>query len=202
MFLGVASATVNRTRRGIISAPMAKTTVRFTSFPRTEPPPHFVSAIITAFHGCEESICSERLSKGLTSDQVLQALRPSLESLGFQVESGKNKPDKIERPVFYGENGTPALRYQIDAYHPDWRCGFEVEAGRAWMGNAIYRDLIQALVMVQVDHLVLAVSNSYKYQSAGKAQVSSDYKNTCSVADALYMHSRLKLPYGLTVIGY
>jgi len=30
------------------------------------------------------------------------------------------------------------------------------------MGNAIYRDLIQALVMVQVDHLVLAVSNIYK----------------------------------------
>jgi hypothetical protein len=70
------------------------------------------------------------------------------------------------------------------------------------MGNAVYRDLIQALVMVQVDHLILAVSNSYKYKSAGKAQVSTDYKNTCAVADAPFMHSRLKLPYGLTVLGY
>jgi hypothetical protein len=51
------------------------------------------------------------------------------------------------------------------------------------MGNAIYRDLIQALVMVQVDHLVLAVSNIYKYQSGGKAASSTDYKNTCNVAD-------------------
>jgi hypothetical protein len=60
------------------------------------------------------------------------------------------------RPVFFGENGMPTLSYQIDAYHPEWRAGLEVEAGRAWMGNAIYRDLIQALVMVQVDHVVLA----------------------------------------------
>src|SRR5215217_7900285 len=73
---------------------------------------------------------------------------------------GDVKAGKIERPVFYGENGIPTLRYEIDAYHPDWRCGLEVEAGRAWMGNAVYRDLIQAAVMVGVQHLCLAVSNS------------------------------------------
>ena len=88
--------------------------------------------------------------------------------------------------MFFGEYGIPTLRYQIDAYQPVWRCGLEVEAGRAWMGNAIYRDLVQALVMVQVDHLVLAVSNIYKYQSGGKAASSTDYKNTCAVAEALY----------------
>ena len=133
---------------------------------------------------------------------MLQILRPGLEELGFQVEKGKDRSDKIERPVFYGENGIPALRYQIDAYHGEWRCGFEVEAGRAWMGNAIYRDLVQALIMVQVDHLALVVSHSYKYQTGGKTTISSDYRNTCTVADALYGHSRLRLPYGLTVIGY
>lgn len=133
---------------------------------------------------------------------MLQILRPGLEELGFQVEKGKDRSDKIERPVFYGENGIPTIRYQIDAYHGEWRCGFEVEAGRAWMGNAIYRDLVQALIMVQVDHLALAVSHSYKYQTGGKTTISSDYRNTCTVADALYGHSRLELPYGLTVIGY
>jgi hypothetical protein len=71
---------------------------------------------------------------------------------------------------------------------------------RGW--GTRYRDLIQALVMVQVDHLVLAVSNIYKCQSGGKAASSADYKNTCSVADTLYAHTRVKLPYGLTVIGY
>jgi hypothetical protein len=125
-----------------------------------------------------------------------------LASLGFQVETSKQKAGKINRPVFYGENGVPQLNYQIDAFHPEWRCGLEIEAGRGWMGNAVYRDLIQALVMVNVDHLILAVANSYKYQSGGKLTVSSDYANTVSVADALYGHTRMRLPYGLTVLGY
>lgn len=70
------------------------------------------------------------------------------------------------------------------------------------MGNAIYRDLVQALVMVQVDHLILAVPNRYKYKSHNNETISYDYNKTTSVAEALYGHSRLKLPYGLTVIGY
>jgi hypothetical protein len=36
---------------------------------------------------------------------------------------------------------------------------------------------------------------------AGAAS-STDYKNTCNVADTLYAHTRVKLPYGLTVTGY
>jgi hypothetical protein len=59
----------------------------------------------------------------------------------------------------------------------------EIEAGRAWMGNAVYRDLIQALVMVEVDVLALAVPNGYRYKSGGKTMVSKDYSNTCAVTD-------------------
>ena len=42
----------------------------------------------------------------------------------------------------------------------------------------------------------------FAYQRGGKAASSTDYKNTCAVADTLYAHTRVKLPYGLTVIGY
>jgi hypothetical protein len=41
--------------------------------------------------------------------------------------------------------------------------GLEVEGGRGWMGNAVYRDLVQGAVMVGVEHLCLAVSNVYRY---------------------------------------
>jgi hypothetical protein len=181
---------------------MLKSSVRFISYPRTEPPPSFLSKVVEAFRQCEPSICTIELGKGLTSNEVLGHLRPCLKELGFQIESGKQKADKIDRPVFYGENGQPELNYQIDAYHPEWRCGLEIEAGRGWMGNAIYRDLVQALVMVNVDHLILAVANTYKYQSSGKLTTSKDYENTRAVADALYGHSRMTLPYGLTIIGY
>ena len=176
--------------------------IRFSSFPRTAPPPVFTSAVVSAFRAHEGSICTKTLSKGLTSDDVLGLLRDDLSALGFRVEQGKSAANKIKRPVFFGENGVPDLQYEIDAFHPEWKCGLEVEAGRAWMGNAVYRDLIQALVMVELDHLILAVPNGYRYQSAGRTTVSKDYENTCAVADALFGHSRIAIPYRLVVLGY
>ncbi|MHC8509605.1 MAG: hypothetical protein ACYYKD_09475 [Rhodospirillales bacterium] len=150
------------------------------------------------FRQHEDSISTLDLTKGLVSDEVLDLLRPGLSELEFQVEAGKQKSQKIERPVLFGENGKPKLQYHVDAWHPEWRAGLEVEAGRAVMGNAIYRDLIQALVMVNMDHLILAVPNSYRY----KTGVSEDYKNTVAVAEALYGHSRVDMPFSLCVIGY
>ena len=143
-----------------------------------------------------------KLGKGLTRDRVLAEPRDDSIELGVAVETGKRKDQKIKRPIFYGENGVPSIQYEIDAFHGGWRCGLEIEAGRAWMGNAIYRDLVQAMVMVQVDHLCLAVPNSDKYLSGGKMTRSTDYEHTIAVADAIYGHHRLQVPYALTVIGY
>ena len=140
--------------------------------------------------------------KGLTSDQVLAVLRPALVELGFRVEAGKRAKQKIKRPVFFGENAVPSLQYEIDAWHPEWLAGLEVEAGRAWMGNAVYRDLVQALVMVSLEHLILAVPLGYRYKSGGRDVVSNDYDNTVAVAEALFGHSRVRMPFSLTVIGY
>lgn len=176
--------------------------VRFSTFPQTAPPPAFTDSVITLFQHHAHEISTVALDKGLTSDEVLAALRPDLQALGFGVEGGKHKAEKIQRPVFFGENGTPTLRYEIDAYQPDWRCGMEVEAGRAWMGNAVYRDLIQASVMVNVDYLVLAVPIAYKYRSGGRRTISNDYVNTRDLARALYGHTRLTMPYSLVLVGY
>ncbi len=181
---------------------MSNTQLRYSTFPRTEPPPRFVTDLVDVFRSQHRDIDTHRLKKGLTSDEVLAVLRNDLVGLGFEVEASKRKRDKIERPVFFGENGIPTVRYEIDAFHSEWRCGLEVEAGRAWMGNAVYRDLIQAMVMVQVDWLALAVPNAYKYQSGGKQSISKDYLNACGVADALFGHSRVSMPYRLVVIGY
>lgn len=181
---------------------MPKTTVRFISFPRSEPPPHFADKVAGVFRKHEAEIGTKQLKKGLTSNQVLTVIRDDLLALGFDVETGKQREAKIQRPVFFGEDGKPTLKYEIDAYHPEWRCGLEVEAGRAWMGNAIYRDLIQGFVMVQVDHLIVTVPNAYKYQSSGRLTISSDYDNTLSVVETLYSHSRVRFPYGLILIGY
>ena len=176
--------------------------VRFMSFPRTKPPPVFIRPIVAVFQKYEEQISTILLEKGLESDGVLKVLCDDLRTLGFEIEAGKGRESKLGRPVFYGENGDPQLRYEVDGYHPEWRCGLEVEAGRAILGNAIFRDLFQAMVMVDVDHLCLAVPNVYKYKSRLKPRANRYYEKTVSVADALYGHTRVALPYGLTVIGY
>lgn len=181
---------------------MATTTIRFSTFPRTAPPEEFVRSVVAAFVEHEDAIGTARRRTELPSNAVLGVLRDSLINLGFNIELGKRNDQKIARPVFFGENGVPTLEYQIDAYHPGWRCGLEIEAGRAWKGNAIYRDLIQALVMVQVDYLILAVPNQYRYNLKTRVVSSPDYDNTISVADALFGHNRIRFPYNLAIIGY
>ena len=176
--------------------------IRFATFPRTEAPPTFVNDMVDVFRSHEAQISTVALPKGLTSDQVLGVVADDLVQLGFVVERGKSKHEKVARPVFFGENGTPELMYEIDGFHSAWRCGVEIEAGRASMGNAIYRDLIQASLMVDLDHLCLAVPMEYKFQSGGKPSLSRDYEIAKAVASAVYSHSRLRMPYRLLVIGY
>jgi hypothetical protein len=181
---------------------MKKHSIKYSTFPRTEPPPEFAAKIVAVFQKHEMQIGTVNLMKGLESDDVLAIVASDLQQLGFDVETGKRNDQKIQRPVFYGENGIPRVRYQIDAFSSAWKCGLEIEAGRAWMGNAVYRDLIQASVMVEVDYLCLAVPISYKYKSKHWDVMSNDYDNLCNLAEALYGHTRLRLPYRLIVIGY
>jgi hypothetical protein len=176
--------------------------IRFTSFPRTQPPPAFTAAVLKVFRDQEAAICTRTLTKGLTSDAVLEKLRGDLCALKFAVEGSKQKVDKIHRPVFFGENGTPGLQYEIDAFHEEWKCGLEIEAGRGGMGNALYRDLVQALVMVELETLILAVANTYRFKSGGREVISRDYDKAVAVADALFGHSRIAMPYRLVVVGY
>jgi hypothetical protein len=176
--------------------------MHFSTFPRTESPAHFVSDVMVTFKRHEGTIGTSTLTKGLSSDGVMAVLRNDLEQLGFAVEADKSHAGKLKRPVFFGEDGRPSRQYEIDGFHLEWRCGIEIEAGRAWMGNAVYRDLIQAMVMVDLEHLILAVPLGYRYRSGGKAVVSKDYENAMSVADALYSHTRIRMPYKLTLVGY
>jgi len=176
--------------------------IRYLTLPLTEPPPSFIEDVVKVFRRHYKKISTINLEKGLKGNDVLAILRTDLERLRFQVERGKSKQNRVFRPVFFGENGQPTVRYEVDAYHYKWHCGLEVEAGRSWMGNAVYRDLIQGLLMVQVEHLIIAMPNAYKYISSGRPIISKDYEHANELARALYSHTRFILPYRLTLIGY
>lgn len=87
--------------------------------------------------GARGAIDSSTVS-GLNSDAVPAHLRPGLEALGYEVEGGKAKVQKIRRPVLYGEQGLERVSYEIDAWHEELGIVVEVEAGRGTMGNAVY----------------------------------------------------------------
>lgn len=170
--------------------------INFQCFPATQPPPAFVWQIVKTFEDHHSDILPASDGNRFGSDSVLAVLRDPLQQIGFSVEH-RGETGFIDRPVFFGERGAPTLRYRVDAYHSNWKCGLEVEAGRGLQGNAFYRDLVQAMVMVEVEHLVIAVLNHYK-GGAG----SRDYEKATAIASSVYGHDRVALPFGLTVIGY
>ena len=101
------------------------------------------------------------------SNEVLEIVTPGLEQIGYQVEQGGSR---IHLPVLYGLNGKVEKYFEADAYCPDKKAVLEVEAGRAVPNNAFLKDLFEACVMQDVEHLVIAVCNSYKPPSAKTPQ--------------------------------
>jgi hypothetical protein len=172
-------------------------------FPAFSAPPAWVEPLIGVFHTHRNKIDSFVVhDEAMKSDAVLEVIADDLEGLlGFQVERGKKKAGKLHRPVFFGDRGSYLRAYEIDAFQKDHGIALEVEAGRATMGNAIYRDLIQASLMVDARFLALAVPQEYRYGE--KPTKEPSYTKTYSVVEAIYGSRRLLLPFdGLLLIGY
>lgn len=145
----------------------------------------------------ESEIASPKNKLG--SNGALRKLRPGLESLGFRVEAGKKKAEKITVPVLFGRNGKPAKSFDADACHESGRFVLEVEAGRAVLNNQFLKDLFQASLMVNVDYLAIAV---WKVYEAGEA-VGRDFDTVVTFFETLQASRRLQLPLkGVLVLGY
>ena len=170
-------------------------------FPRNERPSQLTRDVVEAFELVSEQIDSEkeesRISPGareLSSNEVLALIAPGLERLGFTVERGKVKEDRIDVPVLYGLNGRVEKAFQADAWHKERRVVLEVEAGRGVvLNNQFLKDLFQACMMDDVDGLIIAVRKVY--------QRGRDFDTVHKFLDTLYASGRLVLPLK-HVIGY
>jgi hypothetical protein len=173
---------------------------RWIYFPRSEEPPNWVSGVISVFHEQRAQLDTATIHN--KSDVALSIVRPGLERLGFRVEGGEEEPI-IYRPVHFGEGGVADRQYQIDSYHSDLRIGLEVEAGRSIRGNAIYRDIIQASLIVNLDFFVLAIPQRYRFNLKSKAQEDKPFEYGLTVLDAIYSSGRFRLPLkGLLFVGF
>lgn len=171
-------------------------------FPAYAAPPAWVDPLVGLFAANQKAIDSAVThAKRMESNDVLEVIADGLEKLGFDVEQGKAKEGKLPRPVFFGDQGSYLRTYEIDAFEPTNGIALEVEAGRATMGNAIYRDLVQASLMLDARFLVLAIPVEYRYGKRPSREPS--YAKTYSVVEAVYGSPRLNLPFeGLLLVGY
>ena len=62
-------------------------------YPQSDEPPPIVQQVVGVFEAIADSIDSKRHQ--YESNEVLERLRPGSEAIGFEVESGKKKAEKI-----------------------------------------------------------------------------------------------------------
>lgn len=167
-------------------------------YPSRDRAPDWVAGLVGSFAVVQETIDS-RTHTGVSSDQILAAVRSGIETEGYLVETGKTMASKITRPVLFGENGKAQVAYDVDGFHPDHGVVLEVEAGRGAANNADYRDIIRASLMVDARYLALAMMLDYR----GGNQKLKSYEQTRARVDAIYASDRLQLPLdALLLIGY
>lgn len=166
-------------------------------YPKYSSAPEHLMKIIAVFEQYYGQIKSP--DKKLKSNQVLDIIKDSLDTLGFMVESGKKSDERIRVPVLFGRNGKVEKSFDADAYNSSTKTVLEVEAGRAVMNYQFLKDLFEACMMQDVSYAVIAVNNGYKTQN----KIHKDYVTIEAFFDTLFASRRLILPLeGVLVIGY
>jgi hypothetical protein len=168
-------------------------------FPKYSTAPDFLLDVVMAFK--EKADAIETPANQFSSDEVLESMADALESIGFQVERGKKKVQKISRPVLYGKNGLIEKSFEVDAWEPNNRVVLEIEAGRGVVNYQFLKDFFEACVIQDADYLVIAVCKGY-HPPSYKNPV-NDFETVATFMDTLFSSMRIQLPLkGIMVIGY
>jgi hypothetical protein len=168
--------------------------IRWIYFPKSDKPTHLTLDVVLAFESVADEIDSAT-HEGQQSNDALNKLVASFQKIGFEVERGKKKGEKISVPVLFGEQGRPEKTFDADAYHANEGYVIEVEAGRGVDNNQFLKDLFQACMMHNVQYLAIAVRNDYRG--------SDNYEAVKMFFETLYASRRLQLPLrGILLIGY
>ena len=137
-------------------------TIRHQFFPVNKKTPEHLVSVIKVFNEYEDKINSHKHK--LDSNTVLEILRKNLEGVGFRIETGKKKNEKIKIPVLFGENDRIIKSFDVDGYHEEFKTVLEVEAGRGVTNNQFLKDFFEACIMVNVDYCIIAVRDTYLKQ--------------------------------------
>ena len=162
-------------------------------FPKSQEAPSLATEVVSIFEAAQAEF--KRRFEELTSNVALGIVRPGLQKLGFDVETGKKASEKIRVPVLFGRNGVIEKSFEADAWHRGQKWVLEVEAGRGYANNQFLKDLFQACMMHDVEYCAIAVRNLYIE--------SHDFEKVVAFFETLYASNRLRLPLkGVLILGY
>ena len=174
--------------------------INYQFFPRSHGLTTEMRQIVDCFFAVD---AVKQSNQHLSSNDMLALVRPHLEQIGFRVEAGKRKEEKIDVPVLFGENNTVDKSFFADALSSDGRIVLEVEAGRAVRNNQFLKDVFQACMMFDVEYLCIAVLNEYRFTSGGRESIGYDYHEVKTFFETMYVSNRIRLPLkGILLIGY
>jgi hypothetical protein len=167
--------------------------IRFQFFPRSQGITQRIRDVISCFEKEVDTIKSPDFN--LSSNEVLEVIRPHLEKINFICETGKTKEKKISVPVLFGYDNKIDKAFNADAVSTDGKIVIEIEAGRATENNQFLKDIFQACMMFEVEYLVIVVRNIYRGHK--------DFDIIHTFLETLYISNRLHLPLrGILLIGY
>ncbi|MFN8436684.1 MAG: hypothetical protein U0V72_03505 [Cytophagales bacterium] len=167
--------------------------IRFQFFPRSQGITKTIKDVIACFEKEVDKIKSPDFN--LSSNEVLEVIRPHLEKIDFTCETGKTKEKKISVPVLFGYDNKIDKAFNADAVSNDGKIVIEIEAGRATENNQFLKDIFQASMMFEVEYLVIVVRNVYRGHK--------DFEIIHTFLETLYISNRLHLPLkGILLIGY
>jgi hypothetical protein len=194
LWQSIAALTTKYTESSIVGdAPGGGLMINWMYYPKSKQADETSKKIVDAFNGKASEIDS--CTHDYVSDDVLRIVRPTLEEVGFIVETGKKKPEKIHVPVIFGLNGKAELSYEVDAYHFENHYAIEVEAGRGVVNYQFLKDFFEACVMSDTKYLCIAIRNVYRK--------SNDFDRVCKFFDAFFASGRMDIPLsGLLIVGY
>jgi hypothetical protein len=95
--------------------PNATAQIEWQYYPCSRKATPLAESVVQAFTGEVSRIASDGFD--LASNEVLEALRERLQVIGFEVESGKHKDEKVCVPVLFGRGGAVEKSFDADAYH-------------------------------------------------------------------------------------
>lgn len=167
--------------------------IKYQFFPRSQGITQDIQSIISCFELVYSNIRSSE--HNLTSNEVLETVRPHLEKFNFICETGKSTAKKISVPVLFGLNNKIDKSFNADAVSEDGKIVIEIEAGRATENNQFLKDIFQACMMFEVEYLLIVVRNVYRKHK--------DFDIINTFLETLYISNRLHLPLrGILLIGY